>query len=221
MLIPQIVAKIDHIEVYGDIMDFLDVDIQPQEIHYEGNILNIGGFSLKVENGRYAFAQALDCFKAPVMIVTNYNSVCENTKFDGPINIGQFNTIGGPGFGYEKGLHIKHLGNVVLGNGVVIHNHVNIDRGVLKSTVIGDGNKIDSLTHIAHQAILGANNTLAAHTIIEGSCVIGENNTFGTGVIVQRKVKVGNNNVFGSGCVVTKDVGDNGVWVGVPARKIN
>jgi UDP-3-O-[3-hydroxymyristoyl] glucosamine N-acyltransferase len=150
--------------------------------------------------------------------------VADNTLFTDEVTYGDYCTIGGSGFGYvrhgEEILRIPHLGKVEIGQRVVLHNHVNIDRGVVGSTVIGDDCKLDSFVHLAHGVKMGKGNTLAAHTIIEGSCEIGENNTFGTGVIVQRKVKIGKNNIFGSGCVVTKDIGDSGVYVGNPARSL-
>lgn len=215
MLITTVASKVEFLKTYCDIVDFYGEHVEPDEIRFDGNRLNIGGLVLEVENGRYAFAQALSCFDEPTVFV-HYNS--------SEVNYGKFCTIGGNGFGYvrhrDKILRIPHVGKVVIGNGVVLHNHVNIDRGVTGATVIGDDCKIDSFCHIAHNVKLGKGNTLAAHTIIEGSCVVGDNNTFGTSVIVLRKVRIGNNNLFGSGCVVTKDVEDNGVYVGNPARLI-
>jgi acetyltransferase-like isoleucine patch superfamily enzyme len=205
--ITKIVGNVDHLQVHGDIVDFYGVSVSPEDITYSPNSLNIGGLVLQVENGRFAFAQALQMFTEPDPYFQN-----------------KYQLIGGPGFGYvrHKGqlIRIKHFGKVEIGKNVEIHNFVNIDRGTIGSTVIGDNCKIDSFCHIAHNVHLGKSNTLAAHTIIEGSCEIGDNNTFGTGVIVLRKVKIGNNNLFGSGCVVTKDIGDNGVYVGNPARKL-
>jgi len=225
MLITEIVSKIDFIETHSDIVDFYGEECDANEIsYYEGGI-NVGGFVMKVKNGRYAFAQALHAFKEPhVAIWPSYIAVAENTLFTDEVNYGHFCVIGGCGFGYVRNgtdiLRMPHVGKVEIGKGVVLHDHVKIDRGVTGSTVIGDDNKIDSFCHIAHGVLLGKCNTLAAHTIIEGSCIVGDHNTFGTSVIVQTKVKIGNGNTFGSGCVVTKDVGDDGVYVGNPARQI-
>lgn len=132
-------------------------------------------------------------------------------------------TIGLEGFGYvrqENGslLEMPHAGNVVIEKDVVIKQYVTIDRAVTGSTVIGEGTKIDHHCHIAHGAKIGKHNTLANGCIIEGSCEVGDFNTFGAGVIVQTKVKIGSHCIFGSGSVVTKDVEDNSVMVGNPAR---
>lgn len=221
----DIISKVDHLEVFGDIVDFLDYAIMPNDLRFSDNYLHMASITLKVKNGRYAFAQALSCWDEPkIWSWPSSLMVAENTLFNGPVDYGSFCTIGGAGFGYvrngDKILRMPHIGEVEIGNRVVLHSHVNIDRGVIGSTIIGHDSKIDSFVHIAHGVKLGKGNTLASHTIIEGSCQVGDGNTFGTSVVVQRKVKIGNNNTFGSGTVVVKDIGDNGVWVGNPARQI-
>lgn len=131
--------------------------------------------------------------------------------------------IGDNGFGWARDvdgslIEMKHGGNVVIEKNVVIRAYVTVDRAVNGSTVIGEGTKIDHHCHIAHAVKIGKHNTFANGCVIEGSCEVGDRNTFGTNVVVQRKVKIGSNNKFGSGTVVTKDIGDNGVYVGNPAR---
>ena len=49
---------------------------------------------------------------------------------------------------------------------------------------------------------------------------VGDNVYFGNDVIVLPGVNIGNNVVIGAGAVVTKDIPDNSVAVGVPARVI-
>jgi UDP-3-O-[3-hydroxymyristoyl] glucosamine N-acyltransferase LpxD len=223
MLITTIVGNVTHLDVFGDITDFYGEEITPELISYSDNTINVGGFVMRVENGRYAFRQALNCFEEPKMEeVSGFNMVCQNTVISGDITIGYHNTIGKYGFGYErkdgKPYRIKHLGNVIIGKEVEIGSNVCIDRGTVGPTVIGDYTKIDNQIHIAHNVKIGKCNLLAAGCIIEGSVHIGDNNTFGTGVIALRKVRIGNNCILGSGCVITKDVPDNSVMVGNPAR---
>ena len=133
--------------------------------------------------------------------------------------------VGGDGFGWVRDeemrlIEMPHAGNVVIEKEVVIRAFVTVDRAVQGSTVIREGTKIDHHCHIAHNVQIGKHNTLANGCIIEGSCIVGDYNTFGAGVIVQRKVKIGNNCKFGSGAVVVKDVEDNSVMVGNPARRL-
>ncbi len=53
-----------------------------------------------------------------------------------------------------------------------------------------------------------------------GPIVVGDNVHIGWNVIIMPNVRIGNNCVIGAGAVVTKDVPDNSVAVGVPARVI-
>jgi len=49
---------------------------------------------------------------------------------------------------------------------------------------------------------------------------IAENAWLGAGVVVLPGCKVGRNSIVGAGAVVTRDVPDNEVWAGVPARLV-
>lgn len=133
--------------------------------------------------------------------------------------------VGMDGFGAARDtdgtlVKINHSGTVVIGENVIIRAYCTIDRGTINDTEIGEGTCLDHGIHVAHNAKIGKYNTLAAHCIIEGSCEVGDFNTFGAGVIMQRKTKIGNNCLVGSGSVITKDMPDNAVIVGNPARII-
>jgi maltose O-acetyltransferase len=49
---------------------------------------------------------------------------------------------------------------------------------------------------------------------------IGDNGWIGSRVLVFRGVSIGKNSVIGAGSVVTKDIPENTLAVGVPARKV-
>lgn len=49
---------------------------------------------------------------------------------------------------------------------------------------------------------------------------IGNNVHIGTNAIIMPNVKIGNNCIIGCGAIVTKDIPDNSIAVGVPARVI-
>lgn len=219
--ITRLVGNIDHIDVIGDIMDFYGVEIGPDEIRYFENFIYLGGFCIKTENGRYAFAQALQCFIEPQMQAWESNYICENTRFDGVMMWGKNNVIGGHGFGYEKSkdgipLRIKHLGNVVIGKNVEIGSNVCIDRGVIDSTIIGDNTKIDNLVHIAHNVKIGKSCLIVAGAVIGGSTTIEDNTFVGINASIKNKLKIGSNVVIGMGSTVLSDVPDNttvkGLW---------
>lgn len=57
-------------------------------------------------------------------------------------------------------------------------------------------------------------------TYSQGNIEIGENAYLGCNTIVCKPVKIGANSIVGAGSIVTKDIPDNEVWAGNPARFI-
>ena len=53
-----------------------------------------------------------------------------------------------------------------------------------------------------------------------GKIVVGDNVHIGTNSIIMPGVTIGNNCIIGCGAIVTKDIPDNSIAVGVPARVI-
>ncbi len=86
--------------------------------------------------------------------------------------------IGSDGFGFanKAGKYIKiyQNGNVVIGNDVEIGANSTIDRAVFKSTIIGDGVRIDNLVHIAHNCILKQGCILTGQVGLSGSTTLHE-----------------------------------------------
>jgi len=129
--------------------------------------------------------------------------------------------IGYDGFGFErneKGEYEKfpHRGNVIIEDDVTIGANSCVDRGTFGNTVIGRGTKIDNLVHIGHNSIIGKHCVITAF-VCTGGCEIGDGAWLGIHSIVWH-VKVGRRALIGMGAVVLKDVGEEDVVVGVPAR---
>ncbi len=133
--------------------------------------------------------------------------------------------IGGSGFGYAirsgfPPLKIPHLGNVIIGNGVEIGSNTAIDRATFGSTVVEDFAKIDNGVHIAHNCRVGKRTLVIAHAELSGSVVIGHDSWIAPNAAIKESVKIGNNVIVGIGSVVLKDLPDNAVAFGVPAKII-
>ena len=94
-----------------------------------------------------------------------------------------------------KGLYIGHFGGIILSPNSVLGDYCNISQGI----TIG-------------QAGRGG----AQHTP-----VIGDRVYIGPGAKIFGGIKIGNDVAIGANAVVTKDLPDNAVAVGVPARIIN
>ena len=155
-----------------------------------------------------------------------HNTVIKSRTLIGHnVQIGACNVIGGVGFGYEKDENgdyviIPHVGNVVIERSVEIGNNTCVDRGVLGSTILRENCKIDNLVHIAHGVIVGRNALVIALALVAGSVEIGESAWIAPASSILQKVKIGKNATIGMGAVVLKNVGENEVWVGNPAKKL-
>ena len=73
---------------------------------------------------------------------------------------------------------------------------------------------------VGHDAILGPYSTLAPGTCVAGSVHLGQGCDVGTNVTINPRISVGSWTRLGSGAVVVRDVPDNVVMVGVPAKAI-
>ncbi len=160
-------------------------------------------------------------------VIVGANTVIKSgTIIHDNVIIGSNCTIGGVGFGYEPnedGLYelIPHIGNVILHDSVEIGNNTCIDRAVIGSTILEKEVKVDNLVHIAHGVHIGENSLIIAHAMIAGSVKIGKNSWIAPCASIKQKLVVGNNALIGMGSVVLKNVGDQDVVAGVPAKKIN
>lgn len=120
----------------------------------------------------------------------------------------------------SRKIHLKHIGNVVIGEDVRIGPFTFIERAVFDETIIGNGCRIDAQCVIGHQAIIGENTVIASSCGIGGSSRIGKNCWIGGNVYVRNGVKVCDGTIIGCSSGVTKDITEPGVYGGVPAKFI-
>ena len=144
------------------------------------------------------------------------------------ITIGPNCTIGWVGMQLSRGENMvphntPHTGGVKIGERVHIQPNTVIVRGLSENdyTTLGNDCLLGNLVNIGHNSISGNRNLFASGMIVGGSVVIGDDNFFGLGVIIKPEVTIGSRNMFGTGTVITDDIGDDGIYVGVPARRIN
>lgn len=110
--------------------------------------------------------------------------------------------IGCYGNNIEKGCNIM--------TGTVVTSDINIRKGVL----------INLNCTIGHDSIIGEFVELSPGVHISGNCTIGDYTVLGTNASVLPKLTIGKNVIIGAGSVVTKDLPDNCVAVGIPAKII-
>jgi maltose O-acetyltransferase len=134
--------------------------------------------------------------------------------------------------GYFHKLQFKKVGrNVKFFGRCYIKNHENIEVG--NNVTFNDGAYLNGLGDIK----IGNNVSISALSIIVSTglepeslndkkmhinkpIIIGDNVQIGAGAIILAGRKIGNNVIVGAGSVVTKDIEDNCIVVGNPAKVI-
>ncbi len=131
--------------------------------------------------------------------------------------------IGGSGFGFEEKTKLKilHHGNVIIHKNSTIGSNTTIDRAVFDSTSVGDNSQIDNLVQIAHNVIIGNHAIIAAQVGIAGSTKIGNYVKIGGQAGISGHLNIGNNVTIAGKSGVTKNIQNNKIVAGFPARDIN
>lgn len=83
---------------------------------------------------------------------------------------------------------------------------------------LGSGCTVFSNTAIEHDSRIGNNVNIAPGVVISGFVEIADNVFIGAGASIVEKIKIGKNAIIGAGAVVVRDVEDNAVYYGCPAR---
>ena len=130
-------------------------------------------------------------------IYNQYKSLKYFTYINNQKNILDNNNIIGEGSIICKGSILTT--NIILGN----HCHIN-----LNST-------------IGHDVKIGNFVTCSPGVNISGNCTIGNNVLIGTNSSIKENIQICNNVIIGMGSVVIKNITEPGIYVGVPAKKIN
>lgn len=115
--------------------------------------------------------------------------------------------------GAKIGERCEFRGSVNLGSEpylITIGDHVRLNQGVSIVTHDGGAWVLRDCSSIENKENL----------TLFGRVEIGNNVHIGTNAMVMPNVKIGSNVIIGSGAIVTKDIPDNSVAVGVPARVI-
>ena len=137
---------------------------------------------------------------------------------------------------------ILHPGcNLVIGNSVTMGKQLTI--AVHSTAFVSIGNEVGIGSRcqlVCHGKICIGNNTIFGPNVLvydhnhlydtgrgvnrreykKGEIIIGNNCWIGAGAIILMNVHIGNNCVIGAGSIVTKDIPDNCIAVGNPARCI-
>lgn len=168
-------------------------------------------------------------FLAPGVVVGAYTVILpfayvgEGTTIGENCIIKSGAVIAQDGFGFERDennlpLRMIHLGNVVIGNNVEIGSLTTVCRGTLGNTVVEDFAKIDDHVHISHNVRVGIGAMVIACAEVSGGVKIGAGAWVGPNASIIQKMTIGKNSFVGIAANVTKNVPDDAVVAGNPAR---
>lgn len=172
--------------------------------------------------GCYISSQSIvndGCILHPNVVLDNRVVLGKNCEIKSGAVLGQ------EGFGFERDengepVHFPHFGDVIVGNNVFIGSNTTVERATLGSTIIEDNVKIDDLVQIGHNSHIGRESMVTVGAIVCGGAVLNPQSYLAPNVSVKEKVTIGRRGFVGLGSVVLKDVADDSIVAGVPAKEI-
>lgn len=130
----------------------------------------------------------------------------------------------------------KKLGELIRSKGQNILNIFHPDASISNMITIGFGNFIarnaainpivqigdfcivNTGAIIEHECVIGNAVHLGPGAILAGNVKVGENTFIGANSVIKQGLNIGENVIVGAGSTVVKDIPDNQVWVGNPAK---
>jgi sugar O-acyltransferase (sialic acid O-acetyltransferase NeuD family) len=106
--------------------------------------------------------------------------------------------------------------SVLLGDGVKIMTGAVITQNI----IIGIGTLVNSNTTIHHDCKIGDYCEFSPGCHLLGNVKIGSRTFIGAGAVILPNISIGSDVIIGAGAVVTKDVPNNTMVKGIPARSV-
>lgn len=113
---------------------------------------------------------------------------------------------------------LANIGN--FGNLIDVGCNIMTGTIITSDVVIKKGCLINLNCTIGHDSVLGEFVETSPGAAVSGNCTLGDYSVLGTNSTILPKINIGKNVIVGAGAVVTKDIPDNCVVVGAPAKII-
>lgn len=115
---------------------------------------------------------------------------------------------------------IPQFGRVLIEDDVTIGANSVVSRGAIDETVLHRGCKIDSMTFVSHNVHIGDESFIVGQTLLFGSASIGRQAQVSGGCVVGNYVRIGDRALLGMGSTALRDIPDNCIAYGSPARPV-
>ena len=120
------------------------------------------------------------------------------------------------GFSFANIIHPTAIisPSATVGRGLILKSHSLISA----DAVVGENVSIEENGIIGHDSIIGDHCQISANVVVAGGCTIGNSTYIGLSVPIIQGAHIGANSVISMGSVVVRDIPDNVIAVGNPAR---
>ncbi|MDA0058755.1 acetyltransferase [Brachyspira hyodysenteriae] len=89
---------------------------------------------------------------------------------------------------------------------------------IMPRVTIGKYSIINTSASIDHECNIGKGVHIAPNATLSGCIEVGDYSFIGSGATILPRIKIGKNVIVGAGAVVTKDINDNKIVYGIPAK---
>ena len=103
---------------------------------------------------------------------------------------------------------------------VGVGSMVSAGAAINTNAVLGDYLIVNTGAVVEHDSVLADGVSISPGVQLGGRVTVGRGSFVGTGAIVIARVSIGENSIVGAGSIVNKNVPDNVMVVGTPAREI-
>lgn len=108
-------------------------------------------------------------------------------------------------------------GDVEIGIGTVIMAGAVVNSG----STIGDGVIINTCSSVDHDCIVKNFVHVSVGAHIAGTVYVAEKTWIGAGAIIVNNIEISKSCTIGAGAVIIRNINHEGIYVGVPAKKLN
>ncbi len=123
-----------------------------------------------------------------------------------------------PDFEFISAIHPNAIigKNVKIGKGTVIMPGVIVN----SDSKIGENCILNTKSSLGHDGIMKNFSSLAPNATVGGNTIIGIGTAICLGANVLQNITIGNHSIIGAGSLVNRDIGDNKMAYGIPAKYV-